>query len=278
MKILLAVLLILAIYVPYTYQSSSSSGRTYRPPCSRANEVRVPCYTGGTSESTCPGVYRTGCSTSSYEGYGRRPCGCRAGTYRRSDGACVLYEDCTPEGKITKEQRNDMDTVLKLLNGQSRLILYYDVNGYAKRPGICWSSIKLYTVVTGGIRHKLTYVDTSVQKNGNPTANGGKMETRDLDWYVKARYGVPTVYFHAWNGEKKDISLSGTYTLFAAEPTCFVIGTLLAQKASSSCLYWMDFGSLKQNHTKCEDTFLNKCKDIPGPWYNYTSSNCSLSH
>ncbi|XP_075534326.1 uncharacterized protein LOC142568140 isoform X2 [Dermacentor variabilis] len=249
MKMLLDVLLILiAFFVSRTYQSSPSSHVTYREPCSRPNEERRPCYTGGTSEDTCPGVYRTGCSTSSYKGYGKRPCGCRPGTYRRSDLACVLYEDCTPEGTISEQQRRDMEIARKLLDGKNRLILFSDVNGYAKlEQDICWSSIKYTPIPADGKRHNLTYIETSVkQPQGTiPSAKERNMKTRDLDWYVKGRYSVATVILNAWGG---------------------------------SCLYWLDITTLEQNHTKCDDAFFKNCQNIQGPRYNYTSSNCSFLH
>ncbi|XP_075534341.1 uncharacterized protein LOC142568148 [Dermacentor variabilis] len=104
-------------------------------------------------------------------GYGKRTCGCKEGTYRKIDMTCVYHVDCVPEGRVTEEQRKDMETARKLLNGTNRLTLFYDVNAYAKqKQDMCWSSTKSDTLNAGGIRHKLIYIENGIRMGNEEIA------------------------------------------------------------------------------------------------------------
>ncbi|XP_072145741.1 uncharacterized protein [Dermacentor andersoni] len=60
--------------------------------CWRDNEWKIICYDYEVPEDLCPGVPATYCRKKRQ----RCVCGCKYGTYRRMDWACVPYRECEP--------------------------------------------------------------------------------------------------------------------------------------------------------------------------------------
>ncbi|XP_075534356.1 uncharacterized protein LOC142568187 [Dermacentor variabilis] len=245
--------------------------------CPDPYEWKVRCRPNGAFEAVCEGAQRKPCRYSSYNPNKYKVCTCVSWSNRRKDGKCVLAEDCVLEKDLNEGQRREMDNARKLLNGTNRIILYKAWNGMARLTlKNCWSSVKSVQL-NGGVRHNMTYIETSVElplKPGTANSNDNmrKLGLREADWYVKPLYGEPSVVVNAWDGDTRDPDISGSFKLFAAEQSCLVMGTLRTS-GNSMCFYWMDFTSLGQNHTKCEDAFFKKCSDIKGSLYSYPSVN-----
>lgn len=266
--------------------------------CPDQYEWKVRCYSGGIYESLCPGVARKPCKYSSYNPYKYKVCTCVQGSYRRKDNKCVLFDECVPETDLSKEQQEEMAHARQLLYGMNILLLFYAVNGMAKlTQDTCWTSTKVKPW-EGGIHHNMTYYENSLLSPQRPPtheSNGMalKLGKRDAVWHVKPKFGIPSIILEAFDGKKRDPDITGTFTIFAAQPACFVMGMVRKKDGAvfkkletkpirgpsdnSMCFYWINRTSLSKDRQKCEEAFHIMCSDIRGQWYNYKPNECNFS-
>ncbi|XP_049273746.1 uncharacterized protein LOC119398854 isoform X3 [Rhipicephalus sanguineus] len=165
--------------------------------------------------------------------------------------------------ELTQGQRDMMEYVRQMLNSTQRLLLFAGINGAMENDRICWTSQKRADTVPG-FHHYIYF-----WQNETKGSTKHLTEKRYADYAVGTQGGIPTVQLLAKDGASIDTDLSGNYTLFGANASCFVMAVIISkgQNARSKCLYWIQEGTTRDAHEACEDAFFYNCSSLTGNIY-----------
>ncbi|XP_049524289.1 uncharacterized protein LOC125945930 [Dermacentor silvarum] len=206
--------------------------------CWRDNERKVICYEYDVPEDLCPDVPLTYCNKRRR----RCVCGCKYGTFRRMDWACVRYRECE---RSTTEP-------MSFLKTNRHLYLVDKSDGINFGSPVRWMTTTYSWSSTDIVVHDVFY-QLAIQNNNQIVCVNKTMELKFTN------YGHEKLVMLVQGGFLRGTTT--TFKLYLTRNDCFIIGKYTpGRNDRTDCMVWSPKKHFQSLSWQCKFLFEQHCR------------------